>query len=124
MPKKLFLAALATLFLAPQASAQAPAIPQKLNAILCETEDQAMAFTSAMTSGRTEPIAINLVNRAAGREVCGRYIGYAVVEIEKTENRNGGLFMLAGLRFAEDSRLGWTANWVAPFDSMGLARGT
>jgi len=40
----------------------------------------------------------------------------AVVEIEKTKNRNGGLFMLAGLRFVEDGRLGWTANWVAPFD--------
>jgi len=63
-----------------QVSAQAPATPQKLNSILCETEDQAMAFASAMTSGKTEPIAINLVNKAAGAEVCGRYIGYAVVE--------------------------------------------
>jgi len=32
--------------------------------------------------------------------------------------------MLAGLRFAEDGRLGWTASWVAPFNSTGLARGT
>ena len=32
--------------------------------------------------------------------------------------------MLAGLRFAEDGRLGWTADWVAPFNSLGLARGT
>jgi hypothetical protein len=46
------------------------------------------------------------------------------IEIEKTTNRNGGLFMLAGLRFAEDGRLGWTANRLAPFNSMGLARGT
>lgn len=127
MPTKLILAAIAgLLFTAPftaQVYAQ-PGMPQKLNAILCETEDQAMAFASTMAAGRTEPIAINLVNKAAGAEVCGRYIGYAVVEIEKTENRNGGLFMLAGLRFAEDGKLGWTANWVAPFDSMGLARGT
>ncbi len=47
-----------------------------------------------------------------------------MVEIEKTKNRNGGLFMLAGLRFVEDGRLGWTANWVAPFDGTGLARKT
>ncbi|WP_158007894.1 hypothetical protein, partial [Methyloceanibacter marginalis] len=72
---------------------------------------------------KTEPIAINLVNKAAGAEVCGRYIGYAVVEVEKTKNRNGGLFMLAGLRFAEDGRLGWTANWMAPFSGSNLARG-
>lgn len=124
MPKKLILAAIATLFLALQASAATPASPRKLNATLCETEDQAMALASAVASGKTEPIAVNLVNKTAGREVCGRYIGYAVVEVEKTENRNGGLFMLAGLRFAEDGRLAWTANWVAPFDSSGLARGT
>lgn len=123
MPKTLILAAIASLMLTAQVSAQAPAAPQKLNSILCETEDQAMAFASAMSSGKTEPIAINLVNKAAGKEVCGRYIGYAVVEVEKTKNRNGGLFMLAGLRFAEDGRLGWTANWMAPFSGSNLARG-
>ena len=83
-----------------------------------------MALASSLGAGRAEPIAINLVNKNAGAEVCGRHIGYAVVEIEKTENRNGGLYMLAGLRFAEDGRLGWTASWVAPFNSTGLARGT
>jgi hypothetical protein len=123
MPKTLILAAIASLMLTAQVSAQAPAAPQKLNSILCETEDQAMAFASAISSGKTEPIAINLVNKAAGAEVCGRYIGYAVVEVEKTTNRNGGLFMLAGLRFAEDGRLGWTANWMAPFSGSNLARG-
>jgi hypothetical protein len=122
MRKTLILAAIASLMLTAQVSAQAPATPQKLNSILCETEDQAMAFASAMSSGKTEPIAINLVNKAGGAKVCGRYIGYAVVEVEKTKNRNGGLFMLAGLRFAEDGRLGWTANWMAPFSGSNLAR--
>jgi len=130
MPTKLILAAVEGLLFAAyatadRAAAQAPdAVPQKLNAILCETEDQAMTLASTLASGQTEPMAINRVNKAAGAEVCGRYIGYAVVEIEKTKNRNGGLFMLAGLRFAEDGRFGWTADWFAPFDSLGLARGT
>jgi hypothetical protein len=124
MPTKLLLAAIAGLLVAAPAAAQIPATPQKHNAILCETEDQAMTLASTLASGRTEPMAINYVNKIVGAEVCGRYIGYAVVEIEKTANRNGGLFMLAGLRFAEDDRLGWTANWVAPFNSLGLARGT
>jgi hypothetical protein len=70
---------------------------------------------------KTEPIAIN---KAAGAEVCGRYIGYAIVEIEKTQNRDGGLFMLAGLRFVEDGRLGWTASWLASLNGANLARGT
>jgi hypothetical protein len=77
MRKTLILAAIASLMLTAQVSAQAPATPQMLNSILCETEDQAMAFASAMSSGKTEPIAINLVNKAGGAEVCGRYIGYA-----------------------------------------------
>lgn len=124
MLTKLILAAVASLFFAAQVCAQVPATPRKLNAILCETEDQAMDLAATMASGRTEPIAINLVNKAAGSEVCGRYIGVAVVEMEKTKNRNGGLFMLAALRFAKDGRLAWTANWVTPFNSTGLARGT
>ena len=31
--------------------------------------------------GNTEPMAIYYVNKAAGTEVCGRYQGYAVVEV-------------------------------------------
>ena len=125
MLTRLSLAALATLIVAtPAVSQPATATPQKLNAILCKTEYQAIALATSLASGKTEPIAINLVNKAAGAEVCGRYLGYAVVEIEKTTNRGGGLFMLAGLRFAEDGALGWTASWVAPFNGAQLSRGT
>jgi hypothetical protein len=100
------------------------ATPQKLNAILCQTENEAIAIVTSMASGQTEPMAIDLVNKAAGSEVCGRYIGYAVVEIEKTTNHMGGLFMLAGLRFVEDGALAWTASWVTPFNGAQLSRGT
>jgi hypothetical protein len=122
---RLSLALIVSLMLSARAVGQPPrATPQKLNAILCETEDQAIAIATSMAAGKTEPIAVNLVNKAAGSEVCGRYIGYAVVEIEKTENHKGGLFMLAGLRFSEDGALAWTASWVAPFNGATLSRGT
>jgi hypothetical protein len=125
MLTKITLAATASLLLSAQAVQSAtPAPPQKLNAILCKTEAQAIAFASSVANGKTEPMAINLVNKAAGAEVCGRYLGYAVVEVEKTENKDGGLFMLAGLRFVEDGALGWTASWVAPFQGAALERGT
>jgi hypothetical protein len=128
MLNKLTLALTVSLLLSAQATAQEKkqpptAPPQKLNAVLCKTEAQAIAFASGMTNGRTEPMAIDRVNKAAGAEVCGRYIGYAAVEVEKTENHHGALFMLAGLRFAEDGTLGWTASWVAPFSGASLARG-
>ena len=122
MLTKITLAATASLLLSAQAVQSAPtAPPQKLNA---KTEAQAIAFASSVANGKTEPMAINLVNKAAGVEVCGRYLGYAVVEVEKTENKGGGLFMLAGLRFVEDGALGWTASWVAPFQGAALERGT
>jgi hypothetical protein len=125
MLTKIILLVAASLCLTSHVAAQVPsAAPQKFNAVLCDTEEQAIQFAAGKAAGKTEPIAINLVNKAAGAEVCGRYIGYAVVEMEKTENKNGGLFMLAGLRFVEDGRIGWTASWVTPFNSNGLARGT
>ena len=125
MLTKLSLAAIASVALCAQAVGQPPTpTAQKLNAILCETEDEAIAIATSMASGKTEPMAINLVNKAAGAEVCGRYIGYAVVEVEKTENKDGALFMLAGLRFVEDGALAWTASWVAPFNGVTLSRGT
>lgn len=123
MLKKLTLALTASLLLSAQATAeekkQPPtAPPQKINVTLCKTEAQAISFASSMADGQTEPMAIDRVNKAARAE------GYASVEVEKTENHKGGLFMLAGLRFAEDNALGWTASWVAPFSGATLARGT
>lgn len=117
MLTKLTLAAMAGLLLQVEAVKQPPtAPPQKLNAILCQTQAQA--------TGKTETIAINLVNKASAGEVCRRYIGYAVVESEKTTSHKGTLFMLAGLRFVEDGKLAWTASWVAPFQGAKLERRT
>ncbi len=125
MLTKLILAAVSGFLCVGHALAEVPAKPaQKVNVTLCDTEEQAMALAVGLAAGKTEPIAVDQVNKAAGAQVCGRYMGYAVVEIEKTENRNGALFMLAGMRFAKDGRFAWTASWVSPFNSTGLARGT
>ena len=81
-----FSLAAACLTLSVQAVAQPPkATSRELNDILCMTEDQAIAIATSMAAGKTEPIAINDVNKTARAEVCRHYIGYAVVEIEKTE---------------------------------------
>jgi hypothetical protein len=96
MATKLILAAISGLLFAGHALAEISASPQKLNAILCNTEEQAMALAASVSAGRTEPMAIDGVNKAAGTQVCGRYIGYAVVEIEKTENRDERCSCLPG----------------------------
>jgi hypothetical protein len=126
MLKKLTLALTASLLLSAQATAQEKkqpptAPPQKIN--VSKTEAQAISLASSMADGQTEPMDIDRVNKVAREEVCGRYIGYASVEVKKTENHKGGLFMLAGLRFAEDDALGWTASWVVPINGATLARG-
>lgn len=124
MPTRMLLAALAFVLLSAQAMGQTPkAAPQKLDAILCKTEEQAIAIASSLAAGNTEPIAIDDVNKVARAEVCRHFIGYAVLEIEKTENHKGTLFMLAGVRFAETGALVWTASWIAPFDGSSLSRG-
>lgn len=123
MPTRLTLSLVASLLFAATAWAQDLQPPKHVNAMLCETEAQAIAFASTMAAGETEPMALDRVNKAAGAQVCGRYLGYAVVEVEKTTNYHGGLFMLAGLRFAEDGKLGWTASWVTPFNGAKLERG-
>ncbi|MGK2921467.1 MAG: hypothetical protein ACSLE4_01545 [Methyloceanibacter sp.] len=98
MPTTLTLAVMASLFLPVQAVRQPPtAPPQKLNAVLCKSEVQAIALARSMA--------------------------YVAVEVEKTTNDHGGLFMLAGLRFAEDAALAWTASWFAPFEGANLERG-
>jgi hypothetical protein len=124
MPTTLTLALMASLILPVQAVRQPPtAPPHKLNAVLCKTEAQAVALADTMAGGKTKTIAVNLVNKAAGAEVCGRYVGYAAVEVEKTANHSGSLYMIAGMRFAEDGALAWTASWVTPFQGANLERG-
>lgn len=120
---KLSLAMMATLAVQAEAIKQPPtAPPQRLAVVLCQTEAQAVALAAAIGAGNTETISVNLVNKAAGAEVCGRYVGHASLEVEKTENHKGAVFMLAGLRFAEDGKLAWTASWVAPFQGAKLER--
>jgi hypothetical protein len=64
MSIKLTLAVMASLVLPTVTLAQGQAMaPQKLNAVLCKTEAQAIAFASSMAGGQTEPMAVNVVNR-------------------------------------------------------------
>src|SRR5665809_100626 len=68
MLTKLTLAAMAGLFLQVEAVKQPPtAPPQKLNAILCQTEAQAIALAAAQSAGKTEPTPIHLVNKPSAR---------------------------------------------------------
>ena len=83
MRAEFFLAAMAGLLLTLPAAAGSNGAPQKVNATLCDTEEQAISLASELSVGRTEPMAINVVNKAAGAEVCGRFVGIAVVRSKR-----------------------------------------
>ena len=113
MTTKLILAAISGLLFAGHALAETAAP---------EAQHHPMAIAARVSAGRTEPIAIDQVNK--------RHTGlrplYRLCRGRDRENRESRrrAVMLAGIRFAEDGRLVWTANWVSPFNSNGLARGT
>ena len=97
---RLSLAAIAACLLSAQAVGQPPkATSQKLNAILCKTEDQAIAIAQSMAAGTTEPIAIDDVNKAARAEVCGHISALPLWRSRRQRTTKANLFMLAGFRF-------------------------
>jgi len=84
---KLILAAISGLLFAGHALAETAATPQKLNTI---------QWPLPLGWARAGPSRSRSIRSTSGTQVCGRYIGYAVVEIEKTENRDGALSCLPG----------------------------
>jgi hypothetical protein len=54
------------------------------------------AFASIMAAGETEPMRSIGSTRLRGAEVCGRYIGHAAVEVEKTTNYQGASIFSRG----------------------------
>ncbi|MGO9133480.1 MAG: hypothetical protein ACLP8A_05445 [Methylovirgula sp.] len=83
-----------------------------VNAYLCESAEYAMAFASAIAADNDEEIAKDVVGKIAKREVCGRYIGEAFIQQQKTVVEKGIIYRLIALQFREDKRVAWLAERV------------
>ena len=86
--------------------------PYPVNGYLCESAEYAMAFATAIAANADEEFAKNVVGKIARREVCGRYIGVAAIQEQKTVIEKGFVYRLTALQFREDKRVAWLAERV------------
>ena len=86
--------------------------PYPVNGYLCESAEYAMAFASAIAANADEEFAKNVVGKIARREVCGRYIGVASIQEQKTVIEKGYVYRLTALQFREDNKVAWLAERV------------
>lgn len=77
--------------------------------VLCETPRYAIAYTAAVGNGEQEEMAKDIVGKAAHREVCGRFVGKAIILEQKTVFEQGAAYRLTAFRFEEDNRVAWVA---------------
>jgi len=86
--------------------------PYPVNGYLCESAEYAMAFATAIAANADEEFAKNVVGKIAKREVCGRYIGVASIQQQKTVIERGFVYRLTALQFREDKKIAWLAERI------------
>jgi hypothetical protein len=94
--------------------------PFHVNAYLCETSRYAIEFAAAVSQGEEVESAKDIVGKAAKREVCGRYVGVALMQEQKIILSDGVLYRITALRFKEDNKIGWTAETTFAADNRFL----
>ncbi len=57
-----------------------------VNRYLCESARYAMDFAAAVAGDQEEEFAKNTVGKIAKREVCGRYVGIASIEDQRSSS--------------------------------------
>ncbi len=87
-----------------------------VNGYLCESAEYAMDFAAAVAGNAEEEYAKDIVGKIAKREVCGRYVGVAFVQEQKTVVNDGIIYRLTALRFREDQKVAWLAERVFAVD--------
>jgi hypothetical protein len=83
--------------------------PFHINAYLCDTPQYAIELASTESRGTEEEVANDIVGRAHKKEVCGKFIGFASVQEQKTILKDGITYKVTALQFKEDDRIAWTA---------------
>jgi len=86
--------------------------PYAVDRYLCETPEYAVDFADAVANNAEEDFAKDIVGKIAKREVCGRYVGTAFIQEQKTMISEGFVYKLTALRFREDGKLAWVAERI------------
>jgi hypothetical protein len=104
-------AAVATIALIPFAAAAAPleTKPINIDVMVCDTPDHAVAYALAIDNGAVDDEAKDVVGRAAGAEVCGKFMGLATVDEEKTVREKGVTYKITAFKFTGVGKMRWSA---------------
>lgn len=79
------------------------------NVMLCDSPEHAVAFTVAVNKGDPDDMAKDVVGRAAGAEVCDKFIGRASIEEQKTLWDKGLAYTVMAYKFKGVGAMRWSA---------------
>jgi hypothetical protein len=80
-----------------------------MNVMLCDSPEHAVAYAIALDNGEVEDMAKNIVGKAAGREVCDKFIGQAAPGEQRTIQENGISYKVTAYKFAGVGAMRWSA---------------
>ena len=79
------------------------------NVMLCDSPEHALAYAEIVDGGAAEDEAKDRVGKAAGREVCDKFIGIATTSEQRTMQRNGISYEVIAYKFPGVGRMKWAA---------------
>jgi hypothetical protein len=110
--RPIFAAGVLTLFLATSSLAAAQTHETKpftINVMLCDTPERAIAYAMALDGGAAEDEAKDALGRAAGLEVCDKFMGLATVSEQRTLQEKGVTYKVTALHFDGVKTMKWMA---------------
>jgi hypothetical protein len=79
------------------------------NVMLCDSPQHAIDYAIAINKGDADEEAQNAVGKAAGREVCDKYIGPASIGERRVISQNGVLYEVSAYEFEGVGAMKWSA---------------
>ncbi|QAY96424.1 hypothetical protein CWB41_12350 [Methylovirgula ligni] len=83
--------------------------PVEMNVMLCDTPEHAVAFVVAINQGDVDDEAKDKVGKAAGREVCDKFMGLASTGEEQTLLKEGITYKVTAYQFPGVGKMRWSA---------------
>ncbi len=80
-----------------------------MNVMLCDTPEHAIAYAVAINKGAADDEAKDIVGRAAGIEVCDKFMGLASAGEEKTLSEKGVTYRVTAFKFTGVGKMRWSA---------------
>lgn len=83
--------------------------PVEMNVMLCDTPEHAVAFALTINQGDVDDEAKDKVGKAAGREVCDKFMGLASTGEEQTLLKEGVAYKVTAYQFPGVGKMRWSA---------------